>query len=87
MLEITTRYNRDLVLFINIVTTIETISYITLLAFILCMPLTVISCLFKRPTWTDWEEKEEIVRKTKNCADLTLDIFAKTDDGKNMPYR
>lgn len=51
------------------------------------MPLTVISCLFKRPTWTDWEEKEEIVRKTKNCADLTLDIFAKTDDGKNMPYR
>lgn len=92
MLEITTRYNRDLVFlfffFINIVTTIETISYITFLAFIWRMLLTAISCVFfKRLTPTEWEGTKRIVRVTKDCADLTVDILQKTDYGEQMPYR
>lgn len=87
MLEIIIRYNRDFVFFINIVIMIEIILYIMLFVFILCMFLMVILCFFKRFIWIDWEEKEEIVRKIKNCVDLMLDIFVKIDDGKNMLYR
>lgn len=44
-------------------------------------------CFFKRLTPTEWEGTKRIVRVTKDCADLTVDILQKTDYGEQMPYR
>lgn len=40
-----------------------------------------------RYTREDWEKKQNIVRETKYCADLMMEIFGETNHGDSLRYR